>query len=133
MSQMLAHHERLRSVLARSRCCVLGRIPRLTTPERASYERFRKRQQDRTRPPGADSIGSLDTSEPGKTLVGQDPVEGEPMDLRMFDEAYRADWQPPTDEQLAEAALDFEKAVKADAPDGFGDLLDEMLGGEEAE
>ena len=102
----------------------LLKMPRLTTPQRQSYEAFRKRQRDRASGNGM-GLDELDTSAPGPTYLGQDPVEGDPVDLRAMDEAYRSNWDAATPEQLATAEDEYRKAVGGssdDLPDDFGNL-----------
>jgi len=112
----------------------LLKMPRITTPQRLAYDAFRKRQQDRKGPSVGDigGIDDIDTSAPGPTYLGQDPVEGEPVDLTQFDERYRTEWEDPTEEAQEAALEDYKKAMgssESKLPDDFGDLGDLDLGG----
>ena len=51
----------------------LLKLPRLTTPERVGFEKFRDRQRARRDAPQA---------KPESVLLGLHPVEGDPVDLR---------------------------------------------------
>lgn len=107
--------------------CILRRMPRLTTPERASYERFRKRQEDRTQFYRGD-MNAMADEEGGKkvTPLGLDPVEGEPVDLR---EVFRTDGtiEPPSPVDEAQANAQAEAMLRNDMPDGFGDDLEQFF------
>jgi hypothetical protein len=98
----------------------LLKLPRLTTPQRASYENWRKRQQDR-------ATGSFpkpgDTSATGRTPLGQDPVEGDPVDLSMYDES---GW--PTPEQIWVAEQNIGNIGMEPRGDDFDSDVDRLLG-----
>ena len=100
----------------------LLKLPRLTTPQRASYENWRKRQQDR-------ATGSFpkpgDTSATGRTPLGQDPVEGDPVDLSMYDES---GWVGPTPEQLWVAEQNIGNIGMKPRDDDFDSDVDRLLG-----
>ena len=103
----------------------LLKMPRLTTPERASFEAYRERMQKRAAPPEPED------TPPGPTLLGQDPVEGEPVDLRpYFSDAYQ---ESPTPKNPDEAREMFERSMRSEEeptgyePDGFGDGIEGLL------
>ena len=109
-------------------------MPRLTTPQRAGFEKFRQRQQDRARRgmPGqdVDDLAGSDNIDPrtGKkvTPLGLDPVDpwsDEPIDLRTVVDGDGT----PTPEQIAEANNDAEKMLRRQMPDGFGEGLDDLV------
>ncbi len=106
----------------------LLKMPRLTTPQRQSYENFRKRQQERATgsmglPGGVGGIdGRFDVGAPGPTPLGQDPVEGDPVDLSMYDES---GWVGPTREQEEAAEQDIGMTPR---DDDFDSDVDRLLG-----
>ena len=100
------------------------RLPKLTTPERASFEAYRQRQQERSARRGSPG-SSGDDSPPGKTPLGLDPVEGEPVDLQAM---VRGDGeiQQPTPEEIRQANSNFQRVAGGNLPDGFGDGIDSL-------
>ena len=104
------------------------RLPRLTTPEREAYERYRERQAKRTESARGPMRGAEDLSSAGADdrppPLGSDPVEGDPVDLRAL---YSEDAVEPTAEQIAQANADAEK-LYGEGPAGFGDDIDKLLG-----
>jgi hypothetical protein len=106
----------------------LLKMPRLTTPQRASFENWRKKQQD---------IAEGNSSKSDSVPVGSDPVEGFPVseaDLRRAidgletdNEQRRSPSDGLTDAQIEEANRDFEQMIgDNDEPDGFCDGLDKL-------
>ena len=90
----------------------LLKLPRLTTPERVGFEKFRDRQRARRDAPQA---------KPESVLLGLHPVEGDPVDLRVFTSEYTA----PTEEEQASANAVMEDLLReGDLPEGFGEGLD---------
>ena len=104
----------------------MRRLPKLTSPERASFEAYRQRQQERSAGRGAPG-SSGDDNPPGKTPLGLDPVEGDPVDLQAM---MRGDGelQQPTPEEIRQANSNFQSMAKGNLPDGFGDDVDSLLG-----
>merc|ERR1719263_2750448 len=103
----------------------LLKLPRLITPERAAFERFRQRQQKRTQ----GFLGDNDDEDLGgkkETPLGLDPVEGEPVDLRDF---FRPDGTiEPADPRDAEQAdAEYEAMLREDTPEGFAEGLEKFF------
>ena len=105
----------------------LLKLPRMTTPQQAAFDAYRKRRQEESMrgraPPGG---GSFDNG-PKKTPLGLDPVEGDPVDLR---ELYPEDGNPnrPSDAEVQAAEEEFLSMMRGEAPEGFGDDIDRLLG-----
>lgn len=102
----------------------LLKLPRLQTPQQASFERYRKRRQEDTMRsfgrPAADVAS-------GKTPLGLDPVEGDPVDLSAYDETGMG--MPITEEQAEAAEEDFRTMAQGESfPDDLGDDIDRLLG-----
>ena len=105
----------------------LLKLPRLTTPQRQAFEKYRERQAQRTgRAPT--SLDDMAKNGPGKTPLGTDPVEGEPVDLAAL-YAEHQEFAEPTAEQAAEAEADYRRMVGDDdgGPDGFGEGIDKFI------
>jgi hypothetical protein len=103
-------------ISARERAC---RLPRLSTPEREGFERFRRRRQQQLSGP---------EPEP-EYVVGSDPVEGDPATgalHAMYDES---GIRTPTEEERAQADAEFEGMLgkQDNTPDGFGDGIDKFI------
>ena len=88
----------------------LLKLPRLVTPQQASFEAYRKRRQE-------DSMRGLGKSGAGappgasdKTPLGMDPVEGDPVDLSAYDETGMG--APVTEEQTRSADEEFRQMSK---------------------
>jgi len=107
----------------------LLKLPRLVTPQQASFEAYRKRRQE-------DSMRGLGKSGAGappgasdKTPLGMDPVEGDPVDLSAYDETGMG--APVTEEQTRSADEEFRQMSKGGTslPDDYdlGDDIDELL------
>lgn len=111
-------------------CPPVRRMPRLTTPDRAGFERYRQRQQDRT---GAfrneDPLADMAQNGPKKTPLGLDPVEGEPIDLTQLVDADGefVKPSPPSADQIAKANDDFEQRAKGPVPEGFAEGLEGLI------
>ena len=99
-------------------------MPRLTTPERMAFEKFRQRQQERAGSRFGE-IEDLDTTSDGKTPLGLDPVEGDPVDLREL--WGNLDGGEPSEEQRAAANFEVEN-ILGDDSDDIGDAVDRLLG-----
>ena len=97
----------------------LLKMPRLTTPQRASFEAYRKRRQEESMKRFEESSEFKDPK--GYTPLGLDPVEGDPMDLK---EMFTDEAATPTEEQVATAESEFNAMMRGEAPDGFGDGID---------
>jgi len=108
----------------------LLKLPRLTTPERASYEKFRERQRERSEGRSGVPRDFGDLAEGGKTStpLGLDPVEGDPVDLREYLGEGDVPRDVPTAEQINEANADFDSMVRGDGPDDLGGAVDRLLG-----
>ena len=93
------------------------RLPKLTTPERASFEAYRQRRQQQ-------STGKREKAQPPP--LGSDPVEGDPVDLRaLYDESQMG---PSTDEERLAAEVDFNAMLRDsdELPPNFGEGLDDL-------
>ena len=102
----------------------LLKLPRLQTPQQASFDRYRKRRQEDT----MRGFGKPGTDVPsGKTPLGLDPVEGDPVDLSAYDETGMG--MPVTDEEAQAAEEDFRRMAQGGSfPDDLGDDIDRLLG-----
>jgi len=97
----------------------LLKLPQLTTPSRQNFDKFRKRQQQRSQA----AAGEFDLKDPNApTPLGLDPVEGDPVDLtKLWSDSSNDE---PSAEEIAETNAQFDGLVRGEAPDGFGDGLD---------
>ena len=104
-----------------------ARLPRLTTPERQRFEAFRARQQKQANKGPTRDIQDFSAydSYNGKTPLGGDPVEGDPVDLRaLYDES---GYIPADDKQQDTAAADMSDTLSEEGPPGFGEGLDDLI------
>ena len=108
------------------------RLPRLTTPQQASFDKFRERQMKRKGVPPTDmanDLADMAKEQPKGTPLGLDPVEGEPIDLREFVQG-DGEFGPPTAAQREEAEADARAMLRGKEPDGFGDGIDNLFLGD---
>jgi hypothetical protein len=87
-------------------------------PEQVGFDKFRARQQERAGAPA--DLSDLDMKGPGKTPLGLDPVEGDPVDLTQY--ASEDGTIDPTAAQVREANAAFDAMVPGELPEDFGEL-----------
>ena len=97
----------------------LLKMPRLTTPQRASFEAYRERRQKESMKRFEEPSEFKDPK--GYTPLGLDPVEGDPVDLK---EVWADEAATPTEEQVATAEAEFNSMMRGEAPPAFGDGID---------
>ena len=106
----------------------LLKLPRLTTPEQAGFDRYRERQQKRTRGNGPTDLADMAAGDPNApTPLGLDPVEGDPVDLNEYLQGNEDAFAEPTLEDIAAANAEFEQLTRGEEPDGFGDGIDGLF------
>jgi len=103
----------------------LLKLPRMVTPQQASFEAYRERRQKEVRRRTAEP-GDFADDPKGPTPLGMDPVEGDPVDLR---ELYANEGRPaqPTDAEMRSADAEFESLFRGEGPPGLGDGIDDLL------
>jgi hypothetical protein len=107
----------------------LLKLPRLVTPQQASFEAYRKRrQEDSMRGMGKPGAGAP-PGRSNKTPLGLDPVEGDPVDLSAYDETGMG--TPATEEQVQAAEAEFRQMTSGGSSltDDYdlGDDIDDLL------
>lgn len=89
----------------------LLKLPRLTTPERVAFEKFRERQRERAHRPSTPSERERARKEMESLPLGMDPAES----VDGFTRDLREEYREPTAEEQAEAEAEYQQMMGSPA------------------